>query len=232
MRLPRGCRSFSRTFRFRARSERGGWVCARRRAGCVEKIGFSSTKISNFQLILMVYFLICAATRFGPFFEAFRGARIWLKSAQNGRQKRPFFLRASAGSLLTKGACASADLLPGFSAAACAQTKVSVEGGLQPVSALQSCLYKTIRLILEKYPTLSRVWVGKYRTRLIGSARTFCVSPGRRVSAFWLNAQKRLKGEFLLPEYVTKLGKVLISLIPFCQRFSNGGELKPSSASA
>ena len=91
----------------------------------------------------------------------------------------------------------------------------------------QSCLYKIVRTILEKYPTLSRVWVGKYCPRVVKSIHVFCVSPGSRVLAFWLNAQKRLKGEFLLPEYVTKWGKVLISLNPFCKRYALRASRQP-----
>jgi len=57
----------------------------------VEKIGFLSTKILKFQLILLVEKLICAATRVGQFFGALPGPRIWAKSGKNGRQKHDFF---------------------------------------------------------------------------------------------------------------------------------------------
>ncbi len=81
-----------------------------------------------------------------------------------------------------------------------------------------SRVYKTFSLILEKYPTLSRVWVGKYGPRIAESARALCVFPDRRVSAFWRKAQKRFKRQCSLPKHVTKWGKVLISLKLFCQR--------------
>ncbi len=79
-------------------------------------------------------------------------------------------------------------------------------------------VYKTFSLILEKYPTLSRVWVGKYGPRIAESARALCVFPDRRVSAFWRKAQKRFKRQCSLPKHVTKWGKVLISVKLFCQR--------------
>ncbi len=78
-------------------------------------------------------------------------------------------------------------------------------------------LYKIIRLILEKYPTLSRVWVGKYGPRVVKSTHAFCISPGRGVGAFLHVSQNRAEGQFSAPEPVTKWGKVLILRNPFCQ---------------
>ena len=57
----------------------------------VEKNGFLSTKISIFQLFLLVKYIICAATRIGLFLGASHGARISLKSGEIGRQKGHFF---------------------------------------------------------------------------------------------------------------------------------------------
>ena len=79
-------------------------------------------------------------------------------------------------------------------------------------------VYKTFPLILEKYPTLSRVWEGKFGPCVAESKRTLCVFPGRRVSVVWRKTQKRRKRQCPLPELVTKWGKVLISLKLFCQR--------------
>ena len=51
----------------------------------VEKNELSSTKISNFQLILTVKNLIFAATCFRRFFEAAYGVQFLAKLGQNGR---------------------------------------------------------------------------------------------------------------------------------------------------
>ena len=53
---------------------------------------------------------------------------------------------------------------------------------------MRAFLYKTLRTILEKYPTLSRVWVGKYGPDIAESKHGFLISPGKRVLAFLLNA--------------------------------------------
>ena len=93
-------------------------------------------------------------------------------------------------------------------------------------------VYKTFPLILEKYPTLSRVWEGKCVPCVAESKRTFCVFPGRRVSVFWRKAKKRLKRQCSLPEHVTKRGKVLISLKLFCQRTRVRGRASTRARSA
>ena len=88
-------------------------------------------------------------------------------------------------------------------------------------------VYKTFPLILEKYPTLSRVWEGKFGPCVAESKRTLCVFPGRRVSVVWRKTQKRRKRQCPLPELVTKWGKVLISLKLFCQRTRVRGRASP-----
>ena len=88
-------------------------------------------------------------------------------------------------------------------------------------------LYKIIRLILEKYPTLSRVWVGKYGPRVVKSTHAFCISPGRGVGAFLHVSQNRAEGQFSAPEPVTKWGKVLILRNPFCKRYALRASRQP-----
>ena len=97
---------------------------------------------------------------------------------------------------------------------------------------MRAFLYKTLRSILEKYPTLSRVWVGKYGPRVVKSTHAFCISPGKGVGAFLHVSQNRAEGQFSAPEPVTKWGKVLISLNPICQRSLVWGWLQLAHASA
>ena len=88
------------------------------------------------------------------------------------------------------------------------------------MSALSFCavrgermsVYKTHTLILEKYPTLSRV----RRCTRASRSKPFCVCPGNFLLACWRGPQKRLLRRFSAPEPVTKWGKVLISHITFC----------------
>ena len=103
-----------------------------------------------------------------------------------------------------------------FHALPCKSRKVEHFSGEHAAGVAR--VYKTFPLILEKYPTLSRVWEGKCVPCVAESKRTFCVFPGRRVSVFLCKAQKRRKRQCSLPEHVTKRGKVLISLKLFCQR--------------
>ena len=59
------------------------------------------------------------------------------------------------------------------------------------------------------------------------SAHTFCVSPGRSVGAFLHVSQNRAEGQFSAPKPVTKWGKVLISLNPFCKRYALRASRQP-----